>query len=111
MKELMNLCAKIVKKSPAVIHTMDEAGCIALSNFFWNNQPFLPHGVSNEEFAEIQPLLITADKVKRPVIINFEEVLFKHTEVECETYILWNVATYCPGFTSYIQKGLTWIKT
>ena len=111
MKELMNLCLKIIKKSPTVINTMTEAGAMDLSNFFWSNQPFLPHGVWGEEFCQIQPLLVTNQKVKRPVVINFEAVLYKHTEVECETYILWNVPVlYCDGFTSYLHKGETWIQ-
>lgn len=110
IKELCNLCFKILKKQSCLIYVNNKETANVLSEQLWKNPLFIPHGIVGEDFQDIQPLLISDFYIQRQVIINFEEVFLKHTEVKCETYILWNTTPYSRDFSSYRQEDGIWKK-
>jgi len=108
ISELTNLCIKLLKHNKTItirVEDIDQAQ--KLSESFWKSYYFLPHGIEGEEFAHIQPIILTINNIKRDIFINFENTYSLHTDLDfnLDSLIQWNCEPYQGQFENYIQDS------
>ena len=111
LKELSNLCFKcLANKKTVFIQTSTQTISEEISKYFWKLQKFLPNSTEQNEFASIQPIIISDKIFQRNVWINFEGIWYDHKQVkfDLDSFIIWNYPAPSNHFQTYKQSGTKW---
>ena len=112
VKSLIPLLSKLIrerKSAVMIVHGTEKR--LEISEMLWRSHKFIPHGLDTDQFADLQPVLISGRSHPRStaIIIDGNE----NIDFAGDTLILWNKRPTSADlpFTVYIQQpDLSWVK-
>ena len=110
VKGIISLLLKLIsQKQGTLLLVSNQEKAEELSELLWRSYYFMPHGLDTEEFAQLQPVLISSQLYPRPITILFD--LDEPPNFNGDSLILWNRRPKGKDFVTYEQQpDLTWKK-
>ena len=109
-KSLIPLLLKLIQDGKdAFILVHKEEKMLEISDFLWRSHKFIPHAIEGEEFAHLQPIIISSKPLDRStaIIIDGDEKI----NFAGESIIVWDKKPKDKEFIIYRQlSDLSWEK-
>ena len=107
-KSLIPLLLKLIQSRKDIVILVQKAEKILeISEFLWRSHKFIPHGIEGEEFAHLQPIIISCKPLDRSIaiIIDGDEKI----NFAGESIILWDKKPKDKEFMVYQElSDLSW---
>ena len=107
-KSLIPLLLKLIQSGKDIVILVQKAEKILeISEFLWRSYKFVPHGIEGEEFADLQPIIISTKPLNRStaIIVDGDEKI----DFAGESIILWDKKPKDREFMVYQElSNLSW---